>query len=153
MRPTDIASCLASLPRQDKAGLRAQWLKLFAKAAPPKLRRELMVRVLAYRIQEQAFGGLSPGALKRLRQLAKTFEANPQASLPDVPTIKPGTRLIRSWQGQIHQVTVTDKGYECKGRRYGSLSEIARLITGTRWSGPLFFGLRNGRGKDCANGR
>ena len=149
----EIPSQLATLPGLDQGALRELWSRLFDRPAPAGLRRELMVRILGYRLQERAFGGLSRDARRRLAQLAKIFAANPNAVTPDVPTIKPGTRLIRSWQGQIHQVTVTDKGYEYKGRRHGSLSEIARLITGTRWSGPLFFGLRNGRAKESPNGR
>lgn len=152
-QPDDIARQLAALPGQELGQLRELWRRVFDRPAPAGLRRELMVRILGYRLQERAFGGLSRDAQRRLGQLAKMFATNPNAALPNVPAIKPGTRLIRTWQGQIHQVTVTDKGYEYKGRRYGSLSEIARLITGTRWSGPLFFGLRNGRAKESPNGR
>jgi len=101
-----------------------------------------LIRILAYRIQEQAFGSLGANSRSRLRQLARTFEADPDAMVPSVPVIKPGTRLVRQWQDQVHTVTVEEKGYEYKGCRYQSLSEIARLITGTRWSGPLFFGLK-----------
>lgn len=149
----DTASRLAALTGLEREKLLELWRQLFDRPTPPNLRKEVLVRLLGYRIQERAFGGLSQNALKRLRQLAKIFAADPHASLPDVPSIKPCTRLIRSWQGQIHQVTVTDRGYEYNGKRYGSLSEIARLITGTRWSGPLFFGLRSGHGKDSANAR
>ena len=93
-------------------------------------------------MQEQAYGGLSPAPRKRLSDLARKFEANPNAELSGAPRIKPGTRLIRDWRGQSHRVTVLDNGYEYAGKRYSSLSKVARLITGTRWSGPLFFGLR-----------
>jgi hypothetical protein len=100
--------------------------------------------LLAYRLQEQAFGGLKPAYKRRLRQLAESFEQNPSRIVKTVSParIKPGTRLIRQWDGQTHQVTVAEEGFEYKGERYKSLSEIARLITGTRWSGPLFFGLK-----------
>jgi hypothetical protein len=149
----DIHRCLGSLQRLEKPALRAQWLEAFGRPAPARLRRDLLVRILAYRIQELAFGGLSPATRKRLQQLARTFESDPRAALPDVPVIKPGTRLIRKWRDQVHQVTVVEKGYEYHGKRYRSLSQIARSITGTRWSGPLFFGLRTGRARGGNNGR
>ena len=114
------------------------------------LRKQMAVRILAYRAQEKESGGLSPAALRRLRELSRVLQSNPHAPIPDVPSIKPGTRLVRSWRGQIHQVTVVEKGYEYKDRRYASLSEVARLITGTRWNGPLFFGLRK-RGDEAAD--
>ncbi len=141
--PTDIQRRLGGLSRLEKPALHAQWLEVFGRPAPPKLRRDLLVRILSYRIQEVALGGLSTATQRRLQQLARTFESNPQAALPDVPVIKPGTRLIRKWHDHVHQVTTLERGYEYQGKRYGSLSQIARLITGTRWSGPLFFGLRN----------
>jgi hypothetical protein len=93
-------------------------------------------------MQEEAYGGLSPATRRRLAELARKFETNPNAELSGAPRIKPGTRLIRDWRGQSNRVTVLEKGYEYAGKRYSSLSQIARLITGTRWSGPLFFGLR-----------
>ncbi len=151
--PTDIQSRLQALLRMEKPALHAQWLEVFGRPAPPKLRRDLLIRILAYRIQELACGGLSPPTLRRLRQLARVLESDPQAALPDVPVIKPGTRLIRKWHDQVHQVTVVEKGYEYHGKRYGSLSQIARLITGTRWSGPLFFGLKTSRTKGGKHGR
>ncbi len=137
----DIKRQLESLHGLDKAALRAQWFELFKRPAP-ELRRDLLIRILAYRIQEQAYGGLSPRTRSRLRRLARLFEKGPRAALPSAPTIKPGTRLLRQWQGQTHVVTVIEGGFEYKGKRYASLSQIARLITGTRWSGPLFFGLK-----------
>ena len=109
--------------------------------------RHLMVRILAYRIQEQAFRGLSPSARQRLRQMARSVAKDPAAEISTSPALKAGTRLIRQWQDQTHVVTVKEKGYEYQGLLYQSLSEIARLVTGTRWSGPLFFGLKSNPGK------
>jgi hypothetical protein len=137
-----IADRLAGLLISSKAGLCKLWAELFKVDPPPGIRKELMVRVLAYRLQEQEFGGLSEGSLGRLRVLAKTIDINCNASSRG-PTIKPGTRLIRQWKDQVHVVHVEEGNYEYKGSRYQSLSEIARLITGTRWSGPLFFGLKS----------
>ena len=91
---------------------------------------------------KQAFGSLGCDSRRRLRQLARQFEADPNSEITSVSSIKLGTRLVRQWRGQIHVVNVERKGYEYKGSRYQSLSEIARLITGTRWSGPLFFGVK-----------
>ena len=110
-----------------------------------QLRRDLMIPILSHRIQEQAFGSLTASSRARLRQLGRAFEADANSAITAVPGIKPGTRLVRQWRGQVHLVSVEAKGYEYQGASYQSLSEIARLITGARWSGPLFFGLK---GKD-----
>jgi hypothetical protein len=137
-----VSTQLASLAHLSKDDLSGLWRQLFQSSPPQRLRRPLMVRILAYRIQEQAFGGLSVGARKRLSQIAKMLERDPAAELASAPAFKPGTRLLRQWRDQTHVVTVTEKGYEYHGSYYRSLSEIARLITGSRWSGPLFFGLK-----------
>lgn len=102
-----------------------------------------MVPILAFRLQEQAFGSLSARTRDRLRHLSQTFEENSDSAVPSAPQIRPGTRLVRQWRDQVHLVNVEANFYEYQGGRYKSLSEIARLITGTRWSGPLFFGIKN----------
>jgi hypothetical protein len=107
------------------------------------MRKDLILQIVAYRLQEQALGGLSEPCCRRLRQLASAFEADPNAAVSTRPPIKPGTRLVRQWKEQVHVVEVEMEGYAYKGTRYKNLSEIARLITGTRWSGPLFFGLKD----------
>jgi hypothetical protein len=109
------------------------------------MRKEVMIQFLAYRMQEQEFGGLSGGSHRRLRELSSALESNSTKSLSPGQTIKPGTRLIRQWKDQVHVVNIEERGYEYRGVRYESLSKIARLITGTRWSGPLFFGLKDKR--------
>ena len=104
-----------------------------------------MVPFLAYRIQENAYGGLKPATRSKLRRIAGELEksgASPEVRAPR--KIKPGTCLLRHWRGEEHEVRVTGSGYEYKGASFPSLSHIARQITGTRWSGPAFFGLRNG---------
>jgi hypothetical protein len=106
------------------------------------MRKELMLQFVAYRLQEREFGALSDSSYRRLRELASAIEANSNAPVSQRPAIKPGTRLIRQWKNQVHIVNVEEGSYEYRGARYQSLSEIARLITGTRWSGPLFFGLK-----------
>ena len=139
----DIEARLAKLHQLDKTELSKLWRKFFHRDSADAMRKDLMVRVVGHRIQEEAFGGLSPASIRRLRELSKAFEANPEASLSSRPPIKPGTRLVRQWQQQVHIVDVEERGYAYKGVLYESLSEIARLITGTRWSGPLFFGLKD----------
>ena len=138
--PDPIAKRLAALPKLSNAALSNLWGQLF-RSPPPRLRRELMLCILAYRMQEQGFGSLNAESRSRLRQLARTFANDAETAIPSVPGIKPGTRLLRQWQDKVHVVHVAEKSYEYKGSRYQSLSEIARLITGTRWSGPAFFGI------------
>jgi hypothetical protein len=151
--PNNLAIQLAGLPSLNQDALSALWRQLFQTAQPRQLRRHLVVRILAYRIQEQRFGGLSAGASKRLSQIARAVEKDSTAEVAAVPAFKPGTRLLRQWRDQTHVVTVKEKGYEYQGAQYQSLSEVARLITGTRWSGPLFFGLKSSPAKASASPR
>jgi len=141
-----VAKVLA-LKQATTANLKAQWRSLFGTEPPPYNRRFLESR-LAYRIQELAFGGLKPETVERLDALADQLYGNSpimrRVRLNDRPIA--GTRLIRDWQGVEHSVTVRDLDYEYQGRPYKSLSSIARAITGTRWNGWLFFGLKNHRG-------
>ena len=110
--------------------------------------RELMIQAIAYRIQENMFGGLSRAARMKLAA-AKEGSAGARADRAKVQhRVKPGTRFLREWQGQTHEVTATTDGrFFYSDRTYRSLSEIARQITGTRWSGPAFFGLKQASGK------
>jgi len=142
MPDSSITQRLDSLAKLNKPELCGLWQQLFKREPPLKMRKQLIRRVIAYRLQEQEFGGLNGTQLRRLRQLASALEANPNATVSSRPPIKPGTRLVREWKQQVHTVEVDAEGYQYKGARYESLSEIARLITGTRWSGPLFFGLK-----------
>ena len=147
--PDLIAQRLTTLPKLSKTTLRELWHQLFNTHPPPQMRRRLMIPILAYRLQEQAFGSLSRANRGRLRQLARVFEADSKSVIPSIPGLKPGTRLVRQWRDQVHLVNVEASGYEYQGARYQSLSEIARLITGTRWSGPLFFGIKNQQSKEA----
>jgi hypothetical protein len=145
----NVLARLASLKTTPTPALKQQWRDLFAAEPPPYNRRFLESR-LAYRIQELAYGGLKPSTIARLEALGEQFDgAKPgkrKAPLDQKPIA--GTRLLREWQGVEHCVTVRDDGYEYQGRSYKSLSAIARAITGTRWNGPLFFGLRrSGEGR------
>jgi hypothetical protein len=138
----EIAGRITELPGLSKAELLLIWQENFGEPAPPHLRKELMVPMLAYRIQERAYGGLSQRVGKRLKEIARSLEAEKATRKKLRFTLRPGTRLVRSWQGVLHEVKVLDSGYEYKGKSYASLSIIARAITGTRWSGPLFFGTK-----------
>jgi len=136
-------SALKSTPTAD---LKAQWRELFGTEPPPFNRRYLESR-LAYRIQELAYGGLKPETVARLKALAEDLDGgDPRKRRRVLDRPIAGTRLIREWQGIEHTVTVRDDGFEYEGRPYQSLSAIARAITGTRWNGWVFFGLKNQRG-------
>ena len=140
-----LAAEIAELPTLNRAQLQAKWRLVLKQSAPSHLRKQLLVPLLAYKMQEQALGGLRPEVKRRLHELADSFQSRPgqaSAKLASPVLTKPGTRLIRQWQGETHSVTVSVQGFEYKGESYKSLSQIARLITGTRWSGPLFFGLK-----------
>ena len=133
---------LASLPKLSTADLRQLWPQYFKSEPSPGMRRFSLIRFLAYRMQEQAYGAISDRSQRRLHQLAVSSSGAP-AKKPIPIRTSPGTRLVRQWQGQTHLVRVEREGYEYRGSRYKSLSEIARLITGTQWSGPLFFGIKS----------
>ena len=132
---------LSRLPHLDLAELRELWCQLYKTETAPRFSRELLVRAVAYRIQEVASGGPRLELQRQLRQIA--LELQQTGRLRIRPQLKPGTRLMREWRGQSHEVLVLDAGFSWQGTRYRSLSAIARKITGTAWSGPLFFGLRS----------
>jgi hypothetical protein len=134
---------LSRLPTLDLGELRELWCQLYKTEAAPRLSRELLVRAVAYRMQEVASGGPRLELRRQLRQIA--LELQQTGRLRIRPRLKPGTRLMREWRGGSHEVLVLDDGFSWRGTRYHSLSAIARRITGTAWSGPLFFGLRSNR--------
>ena len=141
-----IIARIASLKTTSTPDLKTMWRALFKTEPPPYNRRFLESR-LAYRIQELAYGGLKPETVKRLEALGEQFDGGNitvrRIRADDKPMA--GTRLIREHQGVEHTVTVLKDGYEWQGRPYQSLSAIARAITGTRWNGWVFFGLKNRR--------
>ncbi len=130
------------------------WQKVYGRGAPEGLRRELLVPFLAYRIQENALGGLKPSTLSELRRIARDLEKPGGSTESTYRTkMKSGTRLIRQWRGEAHEVAATESGFEYRGSTYQSLSEIARKITGTRWSGPAFFKLNGAKAvREQSNG-
>ena len=133
------------LPKLDIRELREEWCRLYKADASPHLSRELLIRAVAYRMQEVALGGLRPEPQRQLRQIAMELKQTGAAAKRFRPQLKPGTRLIREWQGRTYEVEVLDDGFSWQGTRCNSLSAIARKITGTAWSGPLFFGLKQAR--------
>ena len=149
MMVTDsVLARVAALKATPTPELKEQWRKLFDTEPPPYNRRFLESR-LAYRIQELAYGGLKPQTIARLEALGEQLDGGNITLRRIRGDDKPiaGTRLIREWQGIEHTVTVLNDGYEWQGRPYQSLSAIARAITGTRWNGWVFFGLKNRRAR------
>ena len=144
-----IPARLAALKTTPTPDLKVQWRELFA-SEPPPFNRQYLVTRLAYRIQELAYGGLKPETIRRLERLGEELDGGDKRKRGirvDLDRPITGTRLLREWQGVEQIVTVTAVGYEWRGRPYKSLSAIARAITGTRWNGWTFFGLKNHRGR------
>jgi hypothetical protein len=147
--PANVLSRLAALKTGEIADLKQQWRELCGTEPPPYNRKFLESR-LAYRIQELAYGGLKPETVARLEALGEQLDGGNVVlrrirAGEDRPIA--GTRLVREYQGVQHTVTVLQDGFEYEGRPYRSLSAIARTITGTRWNGWTFFGLKNQRGQ------
>jgi hypothetical protein len=135
-----VAEELKRLPTLDRTSLVERWTSFFGQAPPPRTSRCLMIRAVAYKIQERAFGGLKPATRRMLQEpdmLRETSTASRKLS--------PGTVLLRDWQGVTHQVSVIDDGVVYRAKRYRSLSEVAFVITGNHWSGPRFFGFNRDR--------
>jgi hypothetical protein len=143
--PDPLIERIAALETLSIDQLRSRWAEAYGRPPPARSHRHFLVRGLAHRLQEAALGGLATALRRRLVRFAGALERHGGDSLFAVPPIKPGTRLIRQWHGKIHQVTVLENGFAYRGARYRSLSAIARAITGARWSGPTFFGLKTRR--------
>jgi Protein of unknown function (DUF2924) len=147
-KPTEreIIAEVERLPTLGKDDLRARWSTLFGKAPPPALTKDLLGRMIAWRIQEKFYGGHDKATLRVLDGLAR----GKVAKLAAEPRLRPGTILMREHKGVRHTVTVTPDGFVWQDRTYPSLSAIARAITGTPWNGRRFFGLRMKRNGDQA---
>ena len=135
-----LSERLAALGTLSLAELRTEWRRLY-RSPPPRLSRELMVRAVAWRIQEKALGGLAPADQRRLQACGAKESGASGGSDPAAARPRPGTRLVREWNGRTYTVTVTAQGFAYDGQIYGSLTKVARVITGAHWSGPRFFGL------------
>lgn len=133
----DLDGVLAALPNLKVEALRRHWTELFG-GEPPSCQSAAFLRhLIAWRLQEQRFGGLTADTKRRLRKLA----SGEGSDRPMPPALKPGTMITRRWNSAVHRVHVLDDGFAYQGKRYASLSAIARLVTGKRWSGPRFFGV------------
>ena len=146
----DLTGEIATLSTLEPAALLQKWKAPFGTDPSPLLARIFMVRAIAYRLQEQRFGGLKPSVQRLLDRVCEGRADVDRKRIPD-KRISAGTVLIREWGGVSHRVTVLDHGVVSRGRRYRSLSEVAGVITGARWSGTLFFGLKR-RAEKIAHG-
>jgi hypothetical protein len=146
-RAAALENEIAHLRGLDLEGLRARWRSLIGRAAPAHVPRTLLLQVLAYRVQAAALGDLDPVTARLLDRLAAQGRSGAWAiPVPDRIGIRPGTVLVREWDGAPQRVMVLADGFAWNGTTYRSLSQVARAITGTRWNGPRFFGLRDKNG-------
>jgi hypothetical protein len=148
-----VAAELDRLPTMPIADLRKRYRELFRTEPPKAFGPDLLRRSIAHRIQEQAYGGLSASARRLLDQLVKAALAKPNGRLELPRRIKPGSELVRTWKGKTYRVMVLADGFAHDGKTFASLSEIASEITGTKWNGPRFFGLRSAPNREGADGR
>jgi hypothetical protein len=136
-----LAAQIASLSKLDTDELRGRWKALSGKPPSREIGRSFLTRAIAYRLQERAYGGVKPTTCRLLARVVEET-ASGTAHRPQARMAQAGTLLIREWHGTALRVTMLDDGVSFNGKRYRSLSEVARAITGSRWSGPRFFGLR-----------
>lgn len=138
----DVAGEIAALMDLEPEQLRIAWRRTHRVPPPKGLSRDMLIRAIAYNIQERVFGGLTKSTRRRLATLARTLDDPGAKSLPPFASLKAGTKLVREWGGSTHAVLVLDDGFEYRGQRYASLTRIAEVISGLHRSGPAFFGLK-----------
>jgi hypothetical protein len=138
----DIAKALTRLSELTIFELRGEWRRLHRMPPPMRLSRDLLVRGITYKLQEKAYGGLSTATTRKLEQASADPQSRGAAKPVQPISLRPGTRLVREWRGVTHTALIHADGIEWRGQRYRSLTIVARKITGARWSGPRFFGLR-----------
>ncbi len=138
----DVEARIVALQALTTADLPIEGSRLYRATPPTRLSRSLLLRGVAYRVQEHAQGGLRPSTKRMLRSLCEVSEQRGGPATAPAVMLKPGTKLVREWHGHVHTVSVLDDGFEYQGERYPSLTRIARRITGAHWSGPMFFGLK-----------
>jgi hypothetical protein len=139
--PAALVHEIERLRKATPSDLKERWRTLYGSEPPRRISRDLLVRALAYRIQEQALGGLKPSTRRLLAKVAADASARRPILLAPEPDLKPGTVLLREWHGTQHEVIFREDGIVLSGKTYKSLSQVAYRITGTKWSGPRFFGL------------
>jgi Protein of unknown function (DUF2924) len=149
--PETISRKLASLESSPIKVLKQQWRALYGSEPPHRVSRELLTRAVAYRIQEQARGGLKPSTRRLLVRLGNDARRGRPLKFEPVTAASAGTVLVRDWHGTAHEVRVLDQGVLYKRKRYRSLTEVAKLITGAHWNGPRFFGLRTPRAQEVSH--
>ena len=142
-RLDDVANELAAIPELSRTALVERWVAAYGRPPPKGLSRRLLEYAAAWHLQSQAFGRLDRALRRRLQRSAtpgaeRTSRVSPGVGSKGLP---PGSRLVREWHGRIYTVDVLETGFMLDGKSYGSLSRVARAITGARWSGPRFFGL------------
>ena len=137
----DIIKQVAALPEMPLADLKKRWTALHPATDPPPFNRLFLVKRLAHRIQELALGGVEERIEKRMEQLADE-DAPPEKKVIQGDRLLTGTRLIREWKGVEYCCIVLDDGFECQGRKFSSLTSVANFITGTKWNGRVFWGLK-----------
>jgi hypothetical protein len=142
---SDVGDRIIALEALTTADLRIEWRELYRVTPPTRLSRDLLMRGVAYKIQEQAHGSLSPSIRRKLRSLAEGSDGEGRSRAAPAVTLRPGTKLVREWHEHVHTVSVLEEGFEYRGGRFRSLTRIARQITGVHWSGPLFFGISKRR--------
>ena len=138
----EVAKQLSDIKHRDSTELRLAWRQYYRVPLPKGLSRDMLIRAIAYKIQERAFGGLSKSTLRRLATVTRALGTSTGQALDAYPSLKPGTKLIREWGGATHTVLVLDEGFEYGGQRYASLTRVAEVISGLHRSGPVFFGLK-----------
>ena len=143
--PAALVREIEELQEASSAYLKERWRALYRSEPPRRMSRDLLIRALAYRIQEKALGGLKPSTRRLLTKVAADASARRPIRVTPEPSLKSGMVLLREWHGTQHQVIVREDGIVFKGQQYKSLSQVAYRITGTKWSGPLFFGLKANR--------
>jgi len=141
----ELESELRKVAVESKALLRKRYTKLFDRVPPAAFGPDLLRRAVAHGMQEDVLGGLSKASQRELNRLVTAFMTNPTGALKHSRRAQSGTVLVREWKGVSHRVVVVDQGFYYGDRTYTSLSEVARSITGTRWNGPRFFGLRRNK--------
>jgi len=138
----DLSERLAALAELDPVALRAEWRRLYRSHPPKRITRDLLIRAIAYKLQEQLHGGPSNATKRKLRAFAQELESRDGTVFDPGISLKPGVKLVREWGGKTHTVTVLEDGFSFEGQHYASLSRIAREITGAHWSGPRFFRVK-----------
>jgi hypothetical protein len=148
---TPLSSELAAIAMMTYAELHVAWRRHYRAVPPKKMGRDILELGIAWKMQEIELGGLGTAMKRQIADLARTMEAKSDLAKPRTVSLKPGSRLLRAWNGMTLEVLVVEDGFLWAGKPWRSLSAIAREITGTRWSGPRFFGLTATTESDCSN--